>query len=568
MMQGAKKGELVREVSRRQFLFRAAGGAVVMTSLPAILDACTQAGQSVSPAPSGGSASSTATLRVGWSSEPDTMNPLTSYSTEALEIQQLIYDKLFDYDANLGVVPSLATSSDVSSDGLQVTYHLREGVTWHDGTPFSAEDVVFTYSLISEKGVSAYAQWLTAMKDVTSNGSDVVVTFHKPQAFDPGLAVPIMPKHIWNGMTPGQIQKFANDTPVGTGPYRFGQWQRGQTVSVTRNDTFWGSAPGPASIIWVLFQNEDVMAQSVRAADVDILTEVPPTIWDGLGGASGVKAVSLPGFSFHHIGINVSTNPKSGGNPLLLDKSVRQAMSYGVDRNQLVQIALAGHGREGSVLLPPALGDYMLDVPEAEQLNANPNKAMQLLDAAGYKDTNGDGVRESPDGTPLEFRLIAIESTTVDVRAAQLFRDAMKKIGIKLDLNTMDENTLGSTVYNADAPDWDIFVWGWDSGVNDPDYLLGVPLTNQIGNNNDVYYANPSYDALYDQQAAELDHATRVNLVHETQQMFYEDCAYIIMWYQDKLQAYRSDLWTGFTETPGGIIFNFTRANYTNATPA
>ena len=110
-------------------------------------------------------------------------------------------------------------------------------------------------------------------------------------------------------------------------------------------------------------------------------------------------------------------------------------------------------------------------------------------------------------------------------------------------------------------------MWGWDTGVNDPDYMLGIPLSSQIGGNNDVFYANPEYDALYAQQASELDHATRVDLVGQTQQLFYDDCAYIVMWYQDKLQAYRSDLWTGFADTPGGIVFNFTRANYMNATP-
>ncbi|MGZ4149465.1 MAG: ABC transporter substrate-binding protein, partial [Actinomycetota bacterium] len=394
----------------------------------------------------------------------------------------------------------------------------------------------------------------------------VVVTYTKPQAFDPALAIPIIPKHIWEGMSNADVQKFANDNPVGTGPYTFSAWKRGQTVSVNRNEKFWGAPPGPAAVLWVLYQNEDVMAQSLRAGEVDILTEVPPTIWDGLSGVNGLTPVSLPSFSFHHIGMNVSQDANSKGNPLLLDRSVRQALSCAVDRNQLVQIALAGHGKPGSVLLPPALGDYQLQIPEADQLNANQDKANQLLDAAGYTAKASDGTRQTADGTPLEFRLIAIESTTVDVRAAQLFSDAAAKVGIKLDLNTMDENTLGSTVYNG--TDWDIFVWGWDSGVNDPDYLLGVPLTSQIGGNNDVYYSNPKYDAMYVQQASELNHDKRRAIVDQMQQLYYDDCAYIVMWYQDKLQAYRSDLWTGFADTPGGIVFNFTRANYTNATPA
>ncbi len=494
------------------------------------------------------------------------MNPLTSTTTEAVEVLQLIYDKLTDYDANLNPVPSLAASTDVSADGKQVTYHLRPNVTWHDGEAFTADDVVFTFSLVAGQKSSQFAQWLADMQSIKASGSDVILTFSKPQAFDPALAIPILPKHIWDGMSNADVQKFENPTPVGTGPYVFGEWKRGQTVSINRYDGFWGTAPGPATVIWVLYQNEDVMAQSMRAGEVDILTEVPPTIWDGLDGATGVTAVSLPGFSFHHIGMNVSAASDSKGNPLLLQKDVRQALSYALDRNQLVQIALAGHGTPGSVLLPPAFGDYMLEVPADQQINADPDKGNQLLDQAGYTTRNGDGVRQTSDGELLEFRLIAIESTTVDVRAAQLFRDAAAKVGIKLDLSTLDENTLDAIVYGG--TDWDLFVWGWDTGVNDPDYMLGIPLSSQIGGNNDVYYANPTYDQLYAEQATELDHAKRVDVVGQAQQLFYDDCAYIVMWYQDKLQAYRSDLWTGFADTPGGIVFNFTRANYTNATPA
>ncbi len=556
--------------SRRDFFRRSLGAAVVVGGLPAILDACTKAGESTpSPVASGSAStgSTTGTLRVGWSSEPDTLNPLTSYSTEALEVLQLIYDKLNDYDADLNIQPSLAESTTASSDGKTVTYALRSGVTWHDGTPFTADDVVFTFSLIGDQGLSEYAQWLTDMTAVKAvDPSTVRVTYKRPQAFDPGLAIPILPKHLWGDMTAAQVQKFANDTPIGTGPFTFDSWERGQTVSVQRNPDFWGTPAGASTVIWVLYQNEDVMAQGLEANEVDILPEVPPTIWDGLSTGGDVKPISLPGFSFHHIGINVSASSTSGGNPLLLDRNVRQALSLAVDRNQLVQIALAGHGKPGSVLLPPAMGDFQLQIADDAQLNANADKAKQLLDQAGYA-PGADGIREKG-GQRLEFRLIAIESTTVDVRAAQLFVNAAKAVGIKLDLTTLDENTLGSTVYNADAPDWDIFVWGWDSGVNDPNYLLGVPLTSQIDGNNDVYYSNPTYDSLYDQQATELDLPTRLDLVHRMQQIYYDDCAYIIMWYQEKLQAYRTDTFTGWTETPGGIVFNLTRANYLNATPA
>lgn len=511
----------------------------------------------------GGDKPSSAILRVGWASEPDTMNPLTTYSTEAQEIIQLVYDKLLGYDLDLKTKPQLAKDFAYSDDGKTLTFTLRENAKWHDGQPVIAEDVVFTYNLIKDNEFGEYAQWLTHMTSIEATDSvTVTLTFDVPQAFNPGLAIPILPKHVWDGMTADDIERFANENPVGSGPFRFVEWQSGSSLTLERNPDFWGDAPKADKITFVLYGNEDVMAQALKGGDVDILTEVSPTVWDGLQSAQNVKVVSLPSYSFHHIGFNVSEDPKSHGNPMLLDKVVRQALSCALDRNQLVELALAGHGRVGDSIIPIGITDWYLPIPADQQLNANPDKALQLLEEAGYKDNDGDGVREDKNGDPMEFRLIAIQTTSVDVRAAQLFKDAAEKIGVILDLQTLDENTLGNIVYDTEAQDWDIFVWGWDSSVPDPNYMLGVPLCSQIGGNNDIFYCNQEYDELYDQQTTTLDVETRKGIVDEMQTMFYESGAYIVMWYQDKLQAYNTSTWQGWMEIPGGIIYNVTRENY------
>lgn len=545
------------EANRREFLKRAGLLAIAVPGAAAALDACAAVATSAKAS----------TIRVGWAIEPDTMNPLTTYSTQAVEVLQLVYDNLMQYNLQLKPVPGLATSWSYSPDGTSITYKLRPA-KWHDGRPFSSADAKFTFDLIKTKQVSQYAQWVTDLTAAEApDPATLVLRFSRPQAFNPGLAVPIIPQHIWQSMSASQIQRFPNSAPVGTGPYKFVNWKKGQSIEIARNDGWWGTRPAAQKITWILFQNEDVMAQSLRTGAVDICPEIPPTIWDGLAGAQNIKTVSMQSFSFHHIGINVSENPKSGGNPLLKDQTIRLALSYAVDRKQLVNVALAGHGLPGSVILPAGFSEWHLDIPPGKQFNANPAKAMALLDAAGYTLKNGSTVRTSKDGKPLSFRLIAIQSTSVDVAAAQLFRDACAKVGIELTLTTLDANSLGSTVYNAKAPNWDIFVWGWDSGVYDPDYMLGVPLCNQIGSNNDVYYCNRQYDQLYNEQATELNHARRLALVHEAQQFYYDAAAYIIMWYQAKLQGYRTDTWTGWTPVTGGMILNFTRDNYLKVRP-
>jgi peptide/nickel transport system substrate-binding protein len=548
---------MTSDSNRREFLKRAGLLAVAVPGAAAALDAC---GSVVASAKA-------STIRVGWAIEPDTMNPLTTYSTEAVEVLQLVYDSLIHYDLQLKPEPGLATSWSYGPDGKTITYKLRSA-TWHDGKPFTSADAAFTFELIRSKQVSQYAQWVTDLTAASApDARTLVLHFSRPQAFNPGLAVPIIPRHIWQSMSASQIQRFANSRPIGTGPFKFVNWKKGQSIEITRNEGWWGTKPAAQKVTWILFQNEDVMTQSLRTGAVDICPEIPPTIWDGLKGAQHVKPVSLESFSFHHIGINVSDNPKSGGNPLLKDLAIRKALSYAVDRQQLVNVALAGHGQPGSTILPAGFGEWHLDIPPHKQLNANPAKAKAILEAAGYTDRNGSGVRSAKDGTPLKFRLIAIESTSVDVAAAQIFRDACAKVGIQLTLTTLDANSLGATVYNAKAPNWDIFVWGWDSGVYDPDYMLGVPLCSQIGSNNDVYYCNRHYDQLYNEQATELSHARRLALVHQAQQFYYDAASYIIMWYQAKLQGYRTDTWKGWTPVTGGMILNFTRDNYLKVRP-
>ena len=507
-------------------------------------------------------------LRVGWSSEPDTLNPLTTYSTEGMEVISLVYDKLLDYDGDFNAQNALAEEYSYSEDGLTLTFKLRQGVKWHDGESFTAEDAAFTYNLIKESEQGMFAQWLNHVTSAEApDANTFVLKFDQPQSVNPGLAIHILPKHIWESISIEEIETFANDQPIGTGPYRFVEWKAGSQITLERNPDFWGELPAPGTIVYILYGNEDIMGQALKSGDIDIITEVPPTIWDGLVSAENVKAVSLPSFSFHQIAFNLGTGEGAPNNPLLADKVIRQALSYAVDRNQLVEVALAGHGRPGGSVLSIGLTNWHLDIPEDKQMNGDPEKARQLLEEAGYVDTDGDGVREDADGNPLQFRLIAIESTTVDVRAAQLFRDAAQEVGIQLDLQTLDENTLGELVYNFDNPDWDIHIWGWDLGMPDPDDILWYFTCDQIENNNELYYCSEIYDELYAEESVTLDYEKRRSLIDQMQLVFYEDVGYIVMWYQDKLQAFRTDTWTGWKEISGGLIYNMTRENYFNITP-
>ena len=372
-------------------------------------------------------------LRVGWNIEPDTMNPLTTYSTEALEVLGLVYDQLIEYDLDIKPSPGLATSWSYSADGKSITYKLRSGVKWHDGQPFTSADAKFSFDYTKAIGVSRNSQWVANLVSAEApDPTTLILNYSAPQAYNPGLTVNIIPKHIWENISSSEVEKFTNPHVIGTGPYKFVDWKLGQSIEVTRNDDWYGGRPAADNITWILFQNNDIMAQALRTNEVDIIIEIPPTIFLGLKEAQDIKAVSPDGYSFHHIGINVSENPKSGGNPLLKDRDVRLALAYCVSRKQLCEIAMAGLASPGSVLLTPSFGDYFLDIPQDQQYDNNPAKAREILDNAGYRYRKSSTVRSSADGHDLSFRLIAINTTTVDVEAAELFVDAAAKVGIEL----------------------------------------------------------------------------------------------------------------------------------------
>ena len=512
---------------------------------------------------------SSTVLRVGSTTDIDSLNPFTAFSTQAYDVFQLVYDKLMDYDADLNIKPSLATDLKTSDDGKTFTYTLRSGVKWQDGKDFTADDVVFSYLLVRDNNYGTYGAYFKDLTEVVKSGdNEVRLTYSQPQTLQPGVIMPIVPKHLWETVKKDDLPKYPNEKPVGTGPFNFVSWEKGSVATVTRNDAWWGPKPAAEKVTWTKFGSDDVVTQALRSGDIDIVAEVPPTIYTGLENAGQVTRTAMDSFSFHMIGFNCSTASNSKGNPLLRNQTVRQALSCAVSRQQLVELALSGYGEPGADLLPPTFGEFHFTPTPEQVLDNNPAKANQLLDEAGFTERTPEGIRKTKDGAPLEFRILAIADTAVDVKAAELFTTAAKAVGVGLKTSTTDADSMGATVFNADGPDWDIVVWGWDSSFYDPSYLLGIPTTDQIGGNNDTYWTDPRYDELYAQQKITIDKAARVKLVQEMQALHYAACPYIVMWYQKKLSGTRANTWTNWKPMNGGMILNFPRVNYLDVKPA
>jgi peptide/nickel transport system substrate-binding protein len=228
--------------------------------------------------PSASPSSGKVTLRIGWTIEPDNLNPFIGYATSSYEIWRLNYDFLAGYDTDLKPTPELATSWETSPDGKVWTFHLREGVKWQDGEPFTARDVAFTYAYIIENDMTNFTAY-TELIDRVVAVDDVTVRFEcsQPKANMLTIWVPILPEHVWSKVKPAAAARsFANPAPiVGTGPFQVVAVKKGQYVRMERNPTFWGPRPAIDEIVFSAYQNPDTLTQDMVSGNLDAAWGIP-----------------------------------------------------------------------------------------------------------------------------------------------------------------------------------------------------------------------------------------------------------------------------------------------------
>lgn len=502
--------------------------------------------------PSGG------TLRIGWLQEQDTLNPFVTNTVQGRMIQKLLYDTLLMWNKTLVPEPSLATSYTTSTDGLTWTYNLNKNATWGDGQPLKAADVKFTFDMIKTLDLSAFRDQVKYMSNVSTSGDyQVIVKYASPSATIPSdmCLVPILPQHIWTGLNKTQVLAATNEEAVGSGPFQLVSWTKGTSVILDANKDYWGGAPHIDRAVFQLYANSEAMVNALRSGEIDMIPkELPPTSLNVLNSDSNVKVATNVDLYYREISINCWKDGQ--GNPTLRDVKVRQALSMAVDKPTLVSLVQLGSAEPGSTIVQEAASAWW--DPNIELFEFNITKANALLDAAGYADVDTDGTREAPGNASLEmsYTLLVLARWPEEMRAGQQIQTWWAELGVKLDVQSADANTINSFVY----PDYkqDMFLWGY-SGQPDPNFSLLIMLSNQVGDWNDCGYQNASYDALYDQQAQTVNVAARKAIIDQMQEIIYRDAPYIVLYYMTAKGAYRIDTFTGFVNMPTGLLSDVNR---------
>ncbi len=535
---------------------RGAGGRLLLAILLAAafgLMVCGPAlAESASPA-----AISTTSLHIGWVQEPDNLNPFIGIQGTDYMLWHLNYDFLVGFDAKtLAPRPELATAWDVSPDGKVWTFTIRSGSTWSDGVPVTAKDVAFTFNYIYKNqllNLSAYTDGI--VKAVATDDTHVKIYTAAPKANMLRMVVPILPEHVWSKVSgKAATTSYQNKPPiVGDGPFQIVEWQKGKFVRLVANKSYWGGAPKVDELIFQLYTNPDTMAQDLKLGTIDGAINVPSAQFTQLSSEQGISAVKGTSWQFIEIGMNCYKSPNSLGNPVLLDPQFRQAVNWAVDREKVVSVAMNGYATVGSTLIVP-YSTYHWEPPADQAFTYDPEKAKQILDAAGYKDTDGDGYRETKQGKPLSLRFYATADAPENQTAGKLIVGWLKDVGIKLQFQVVDAGALIDAQYNYKgntyAPDWDMFIWYWTQDV-DPQFMLSIYTPQQIEGWNDCLWTDPEYTKLNAQQSTTLDEAQRKPIVDQMQQIFYEAAPYAILAYPFQLEAYNSADWTGWVHVPG-----------------
>lgn len=413
------------------------------------------------------------TLNLSMYSAPKGIfNPVLYEDQYDANVIGLVFNGLLRLNSKLEWEPDLAESYTISPDNKTVTFKLRKDVKWHDGQPFTARDVAFTFKTILHPkypGVRAgdYMDIVGAEEYKAGKAQDVAgikvlndyeISFTTKEPYAPileRLAFPIIPEHVFKDADVAKLADHpATKQPIGTGPFKFVQYKPDQYVELVRNEQYFRGKPHIEKIIYKIVNQEVALGQlqsgeldyaPVRPADMQVLQNLP-----------NVKVYEQPSFGYQYMGVNHR-------NPILQDKRVRQALMYAINRQAIVDKLLGGHGTIMNSHMPPVSWAY-----DASQLNPypyNPEKAKQLLAEAGWKEKNAEGYLVK-DGKVLEFTLKYPSGNKVREQSATLIQDNLKQVGIKVNLEMMEFATLAKQVF--DERKADLWLMGWVLSV-DPD---------------------------------------------------------------------------------------------------
>lgn len=482
------------------------------------------------PRPRGG------TLTVRLTADVPTLNPwLAGNDANAQDVADVMFNGLVRLDNRLQPQPDLAERWEVSEDGTTLTFHLRKDATWHDGRPFTAQDVVWSYKM------------LAALPPNTASLARIQNTIASVQAAEPvsytvrfglkfrdapllaHLSMPVLPSHVLSGTTPDNLAAHSfNEKPIGTGPFAFERRAANQLVSLKSYAEYYAGEPSLDRVTFLVAPDVAIAEDAVRSGTL-LLAKMPPKSAERLvKEKSGVRGGAYNELGYDFVAFNLRPpRPFS-------DTRLRQAWALALDKPGLVFHATGGAGDPVWSDVNKASWAYNPDVPRP---GGDPDGARRLLAEAGWTDTNGDGIVEK-DGKALEVSLLVPSNNEVRKRAAEAMVGPLAKAGIRMRMELAD---LGTTLRARIRPDtrppfeFDAVMLGWSRTGYDPDvfelfHSSQIPTEAAPDLRNFTGFAAPEYDALNNEARSTYDYGRRKEIYARLQAIIADQMPYYFLW--------------------------------------
>ena len=519
-------------------------------------------------------------LTVGLTQDLDTPNVTAGELVSSYELYNLQYAGPTDLAAaDFAVSPGLAESWS-SEDGKRWTYTLREGLKWSDGTPLTAEDIAYTINRSRDEEWLNYTSTVANLKAEALDARTLVVTSSINDPKLPGLSLYVVPKHIWEKVPAKEVSNYPALDGVGSGPFTLTEWKKGQFWRMEANPNFWRGQVPIDEVVFRVFRNADAMVAALKSGELDAAHNVPAASFPDLETTEGIVAVKGEQGGFDYLVLNSyadkpprDTDVFDAPHPALTDPKFRAAIAHAIDKETLVERVLSGLGTPGTTMSPSANPAWIPELTADEGYEFDLAKANQILDDAGYTDSDGNGIREYK-GEDIVLRYAIRTESEYSKPYAEFITGWLKEIGIDTTLSSYDD---GQLIEVAGKGDFYLYVWGWTPFV-DPDPMLSYFKCDQVSVDasdfsnyyNDTGLCDPEYDQMYTEQNKELDKETRQTLVHDMLTRFYTAASYIVTATSPDLQAYRTDRFEGWVHQPaetGPVLFTNTSPTYWNLTP-
>jgi len=479
------------------------------------------------------------------------LNPILAADTASGAINALIYNGLVKYNKDIKLVGDLAESWTVSKDGLVITFKLKKNVKWHDGKPFTAEDVKWTYEKIIDPNVRTpySSDFMLVKKLIIIDPYTIKIKYKKPYA--PALeswSMGIIPKHIFENIPKGYDFNShpANRNPVGTGPFKFVEWKTDEKIVLVANDDYFEGRPYIDRVMFRIIPDQSVQFLELRNESIDSMGLTPDQYKAYKDFFIKYNKFRYPSFTYTYLGFNLL-------HPLFKEKNVRLAIAHALNKKEIIDGVLLGIGKPATGPFLPTTWAYN---PNVIDYDYNPEKSKKLLAECGWVDNDGDGILENNNKTKFEFTIITNQGNKLRQLTAEIIQRQLQQVGIKVNIRILEWSAFINDFINK--RNFEAVILGWALGRDPDQYSIWHSEQTKEGQYNFVSYKNKTVDELLVKGRSTFDQNQRQKIYREIHRLIFNDIPYIFLYYSEALPVIHKRF-IGPEVAPIGMGWNFIR---------